>query len=630
MNNVRKYCSSIKKWILRERLYIYISILFLLMDFLVRLQGHKLSFSVFDIRPTLFTLSWIVLFVGLIACLKGIGGKILYWILFTTFLILAVTHSVYLGLTNYYFSFHLILLAEEGSSYIWDTIKNANPLIYLVALIFIVLAYFISKKIPKQDKFDVKKFITIIIIFFVTHITSILALGPANDNLKWNSFNKPKNIYNSYSDSNKSLKISGLYEYSFRSFYVTFLKPEEKIRKEDKEFLNNVYNNSIANVENNYTGIFEGKNIILLQLEGIDDWVFNKKDMPNLYSLLKNSIYFTDHYSMYTGGGSTFNSEFSVNTGFTTPLSYIANVYNFNTNTFKTTLPKEFKKRGYSTNAFHMNSGDFYSRAVNYKSWGYDNYYGLADIKDYKNLENTLDRELILNKTFYDKMFKQKGPFLHYIITYSPHTPFTTESDVGKLLAEEKYGNDIPKMTEEECVKLSVRETDYMVELLIQALKDNGLYDNTVIVAFSDHYLYTLEDKSILKKYKDTDSNLINHTPFFIWSSDLEKQSINKTTMQTNVLPTILNLFGFDYNTNEFIGKDALSNEYEGYAFFSDYSWYNGKVYVMGEDVYVMDKKSKTDRSIPKRKINKISEEISNKIRQNDLTLRYNYFKNNK
>ena len=149
-----------------------------------------------------------------------------------------------------------------------------------------------------------------------------------------------------------------------------------------------------------------------------------------------------------------------------------------------------------------MNKGEFYSRDINYKSWGYDNYYGLQDIQKYNDERYVLDRELILNKTFYNKIFKQQGNFVNYIITYSPHTPFTTEKEVGKILAEEKYGKgNIPKLSEEDCAKMAASETDNMVGLLIQALKDNGLYDNTVIVAYADHYLYTLDDKSILDKY---------------------------------------------------------------------------------------------------------------------------------
>ena len=285
-------------------------------------------------------------------------------------------------------------------------------------------------------------------------------------------------------------------------------------------------------------------------------------------------------------------------------------------------MARLFKEQNYSVNAFHMNKGELYSRDINYKSWGYDNYYGLQDIQKYNDERYVLDRELILNKTFYNKIFKQKGNFVNYIITYSPHTPFTTEKEVGKILAEEKYGKgNIPKLSEEDCAKMAASETDNMVGLLIQALKDNGLYDNTVIVAYADHYLYTLDDKSILDKYKETSNNLINHTPFFIWSSDLgQLTSISKVNMQMDILPTVLNLFGIDYNSNNYIGHDILSNDFKGYAFFSDYSWYDGKVYVENQQIT-------NGKKMSKNKLDSMNNLISDVIKKNDLTLKYDYFK---
>ena len=252
-------------------------------------------------------------------------------------------------------------------------------------------------------------------------------------------------------------------------------------------------------------------------------------------------------------------------------------------------MARLFKEQNYSVNAFHMNKGEFYSRDINYKSWGYDNYYGLQDIQKYNDERYVLDRELILNKTFYNKIFKQQGNFVNYIITYSPHTPFTTEKEVGKILAKE--------------------------------LKDNGLYDNTVIVAYADHYLYTLDDKSILDKYKETSNNLINHTPFFVWSSDLgQLTSISKVNMQMDILPTVLNLFGIDYNSNNYIGHDILSNNFKGYAFFSDYSWYDGKVYVENQQIT-------NGKKMSKNKLDSMNNLISDVIKKNDLTLKYDYFK---
>lgn len=75
-------------------------------------------------------------------------------------------------------------------------------------------------------------------------------------------------------------------------------------------------------------------------------------------------------------------------------------------------MARLFKEQNYSVNAFHMNKGEFYSRDINYKSWGYDNYYGLQDIQKYNDERYVLDRELILNKTFYNKILNSKATLL--------------------------------------------------------------------------------------------------------------------------------------------------------------------------------------------------------------------------
>lgn len=626
-DHIKQFFINAKNGLINNRYIIYLSFPFLMMDIITRIIGYKVNFfPAYYPVPNIFTILWVVLFISIITSFRSLGAKIAYWGLFVLFFILFLTNNIYYSLTSIFFSFNLLQMSDEGSSYILDTIINTNPIIYLISILVLITAFVVYKisfkNIAINKKIKIKRILITFLVFVVLHILTPFLLGPANSELKWNTFKNPRNIYENFSDSNKSMKVSGLYEYSVRNFYITYLKPAEDISEEDKEFLDNIYDNpENANETNDYTGLFAGKNLIFLQLEGMDDWLLTKEDTPNLYNLMTHSINFTDHYSTYTGGGSTFNSEFAVNTGFTTPLSYIENVYSFNKNTFNYTMAKLFKNIGYTVNAFHMNSSDFYSRGVNYKSWGYDNYFSLIDTKDYENEEYKLDRELILNETFYENMFRTDTHFVDYIITYSPHTPFTTQKEVGKMIAEEKYeGTEIPDLSEEECARLAVGETDYMVGLLIQALKDNDLYDNTVIVAYADHYLYTLEDKTILDKYKHTENNLINHTPFFIWSSDVTPAEIKEVTMQVDILPTVLNLFGTDYYSNYYIGSDALADDYEGYAFFTDYSWYNGNVYVENGEIT-------NNGKMKKKALEDMSQKITDVIRKNDLTLKYDYFK---
>ena len=525
-------------------------------------------------------------------------------------------------MTGVFFDFSMVLLASEGSSYLLDSIKNCNSLVYLL-LIPIIFSFFVSLKVfPKHEKGHYKALVISIFAFIILHSITPVFLGKANEELTWSTWRNPRNIYISFNDNNKSLKVSGLYEYTARGFYMTFLKSKQTVNEQDIAFLKEEYSKENDKKKNRYTGKQKGNNLIIVQLEGIDSWLINKNDTPTLYNMMKNSINFTNHYSYYNGGGSTFNSEFAVNTGFITPLSYTQNAYTFNKNSFPYSLAHLFKNEGYSVNAFHMNTKEFYSRGTNYKNWGYDNYYGLVDLGTYKDNSYYLDRELILNEDFNEKMFSDK-PFVDYIITYTNHMPFSSEKGNCKMLLDldsEENENVSYDLNEEDCARRQAKETDYMMELLLNELKTRNLYNNTTIVVLTDHYLYTLSDKTILDKYKNTSNNLINYTPFFIWNNGKDKKTVKTVTSQLNVLPTILNLFGIDYNPVNYIGSDALDNNYQKIVFFSDYSWYDGNVYVDGGIVT-------NKRYISEEALDNKNYYVNYLIKKNDLTLKYNYFK---
>lgn len=523
-------------------------------------------------------------------------------------------------------------MASEGSGYIIDAIKTGNKIIYLMAIV-VILLYILARKYFKEKKrvtANYKRILQILVIFAVIHALIPLLYGKSNSTLTWNTWSNPRDIYNNFNDNNKSMRISGLYEYTTRNFYITYLKAKKANNVKELEFLNEVYSIEEPPYQTNYTGMFEGKNVIYLQLEGIDEWLLDEETMPTLYNMKNNALNFINHYSYYNGGGSTFNSEFAVNTGFLTPVSYNQNAYTFSRNNFDYSMARLFKKKGYSVNAFHMNTKEYYSRGANYDNWGYDNYYGLKDQDTYTDNSYILDRELILNEKFSELLFPTDKPFVDYIISYSNHMPFTNTKGVCQLLLEKQKEEILASdpnavieektYTEEECSRLQARETDNMINLLITKLRDNNLLENTVIVAFADHYLYTLTDQNILAQYKETDNNLINHTPFLIWKDGMKKQTIKEVTSQLNILPTTINLFGLEYHPNYYIGSDALNPDYKGYVFFPDYSWYDGNVYVEGGVVT-------NGKEIEPTALEEKNHYINYVIKKNDLTLKYNYFK---
>jgi len=603
--------------------YYYILILaipFILIDLFTR---YKVEFyGLFKPVPNLFTILWIFLVLALSLFTKKRLGKIIYSIFFIISLAIYLVNNIYFSMTGVFFDFSMVLLASEGSSYLLDSIKNCNSLVYLL-LIPIIFSFFVSLKVfPKHEKGHYKALVISIFAFIILHSITPVFLGKANEELTWSTWRNPRNIYISFNDNNKSLKVSGLYEYTARGFYMTFLKSKQTVNEQDIAFLKEEYSKENDKKKNRYTGKQKGNNLIIVQLEGVDSWLINKNDTPTLYNMMRNSINFTNHYSYYNGGGSTFNSEFAVNTGFITPLSYTQNAYTFNKNSFPYSLAHLFKNEGYSVNAFHMNTKEFYSRGTNYKNWGYDNYYGLVDLGTYKDNSYYLDRELILNEDFNEKMFSDK-PFVDYIITYTNHMPFSSEKGNCKMLLDldsEENENVSYDLNEEDCARRQAKETDYMMELLLNELKTRNLYNNTTIVVLTDHYLYTLSDKTILDKYKNTSNNLINYTPFFIWNNGKDKKTVKTVTSQLNVLPTILNLFGIDYNPVNYIGSDALDNNYQKIVFFSDYSWYDGNVYVDGG--IVTNKRYISDEALDNKNYY-----VNYLIKKNDLTLKYNYFK---
>ena len=612
---------NIVKTFIKKYYYIFLLVLpFILIDIFTR---YKVEFyGLLKLVPNMFTLLWVFLILSICLFSKKKIGKTIYILFFILSLIIYLVNNIYYSMTGVFFDFSMLLLASEGSEYLIDAIKNCDLSVYLF-LIPIFITFILAIKVyPKEEHKSYKGIILTIFIFIVLHSITPIFLGKANEELTWSTWRNPRNIYNSFNDNNKAIKVSGLYEYTVRNFYITFLKSDEGTNQKDLDFLKEEYSKEKEVNKNRYTGKYKGNNLIIVQLEGLDSWVINKNDTPTLYSMMRNSINFTNHYSYYNGGGSTFNSEFAVNTGFITPVSYTQNAYTFNKNSFPYSLAHLFKKQGYAVNAFHMNTKEYYSRGTNYKNWGYDNYYGLVDQNTYKDNSYYLDRELLLNEEFKEKMFGSEK-FVDYIITYTNHMPFSPEKGNCKMLLDldsKENENVSYDLTEEDCVRRQAKETDYMMELLVKELKERELFDKTTIVVLTDHYLYTLSDKTILDKYKNTSNNLINHTPFFIYTNNKDKKTIKTVTSQLNVLPTVLNLFGIDYNPNYYIGQDALSNNYQKLVFFSDYSWYDGNVYVDGG--VVTNNKYINQNALEEKNYN-----VNYLIKKNDLTLKYNYFK---
>lgn len=609
-----------------NRMYIYMFLSLYILDISTRFASSSINFvKPMSLYPNLFSLIWLLLLIFMIKNIKSVYGKLIYGLFYGFSFIMFLVHNIYYNIFKTYFDFSVLSAASEGSSYFLDTLKNITWWMYLVMFLSISLSVLTYKSFKKQNNFDLRNITIIFLLFVIMHSLIPYTFGASTTKLEWNAWNNKRNVYNTFNDNNKSMELVGLFEYNFRNIYVNYFRKEENNDDESLSFLDELFSQDEKHL-NSYTGLFEGKNLILVQMESIDNFLTNAEVMPNLANIRSNSINFTDHYSFVNGGGSTFNSEFMVNTGYSTPYSYNQNAYTFSKNNFDYSLPNLFKSVGYTVNAFHMNSSEYYSRGINYKNFGYNSYNGLKDLGIYENKEYYLDTELLKNETFNSKIFNVENTvnpnFVSYIITYSAHLPFSKTSGVCSMLLTEEEKNDPDyNPSEIDCMKIQAGETDRMIGLLMDNLKEKGLYDNTVVVFFADHYAYTVSDKNLLAPYKDIDTNLINKTDFFIWSSDIKPFNVNKTTSQLNILPTILNLFNLYDHPSYYVGEDALDSSYSGYVFFNDYTWYDGKRYVLANGEVLKGLKATPDY------INSMATMINEKTRKNDEVLKTNYFK---
>ena len=273
-DKLKNIYSIIKSFIKKYYYILLLALPFILIDIFTR---YKVEFyGLLKPVPNIFTYLWIFFILSICLFSKKKIGKIIYILFFTLSLALYLVNNIYYSMTGVFFDFSMVMLAGEGSEYFIDSIKNCDLSVYLF-LIPIFITFILAIKVyPKEEHKSYKKLAISLFIFILLHSITPFFLGKANEELTWSTWRNPRNIYNSFNDNNKAMKVSGLYEYTIRNFYITFLKSENTNEK-DIEFLKEEYSKEKETNKNKYTGKYKDNNLIIVQLEGLDSWLINKK-----------------------------------------------------------------------------------------------------------------------------------------------------------------------------------------------------------------------------------------------------------------------------------------------------------------------------------------------------------------
>ena len=396
----------------------------------------------------------------------------------------------------------------------------------------------------------------------------------------------------------------------------------------DKETTNgnikkiNDYMKSISGtMKNKYTGMFEGYNLIYITAESFSEIGVSKELTPTLYKLTHSGFIFENYYTPYVL--STIGGEFQSMTGLY-PDSSILPTWRSGENYFPYGLGTIFKGLNYETYAYHNHTYTFQDR------WKYYNSQGLDRFKACRNgLENLInckrwpesDQELI-NATFEE--YANKTPFLTYMMTVSGHYEYDFQGNNSMSLKHKDKVINMEGLSEHAKAYVATQiELDLALESLLNKLEEKGILDNTVIVLLADHYPYelSLSDVNSLSSYTRDGIVEVNHNNLIIWNNKMENIHITKPCMSVDVLPTVYNLFGVEYDSRLLTGRDILSDS-NGLVILKDHSWVTDKgTYFASSNKFV------GDESVDQEYIKNINATVNNRLNISKLILSTDYYR---
>ena len=408
----------------------------------------------------------------------------------------------------------------------------------------------------------------------------------------------------------------------YNTLDIDFESLKENEEDENILMLHNYFSSLTGTKKNEYTGMFKDKNVVFILAESLDQIAIDMELTPTLYKLANSGFVFPNYYSpVYpasTADGE-FRTEWSLisSRGDTLTLYAHRNVYNpfIFSNSFD----------DYNINIYHNYSGDYYKRREYFKALGYKNfkscYYGLN-----MTCGTFHESDLEMVKASYKDYIESEEPFFAYYITLSGHLAYNKTNN--KMAVKNwKYVEDLPYSDKTKSYIAANIELDRAIEFLIEKLEEAGKLDDTVFVITPDHYPYGLSvdnisEASIVDRSEPFE---LYHSNLIIWNNTMENITINKVGSQPDVLPTILNLFGKEYDSRLMIGQDLLSDS-EGLVILANRSWITDKAKYNSINSKLV-KNDENDEFEETSYINKYNTLVDNDFKISNLVLQNNYYK---
>lgn len=399
-----------------------------------------------------------------------------------------------------------------------------------------------------------------------------------------------------------NLSPIGYHIYDAYNYYHEVKKPFVLSDKE-KDKINAWYKDNKENLpDNEYKGIFKGKNLIFLQVESLENFVIGKKIngqevTPNLNRILNNSYYFSNfHEQVYNG--TSVDSDLLANTSMH-PVRKGATFFRFPQNTYNS-LPKLLKAEGYYTQAIHPDKASFWNWKNGLTAVGFDNCIDSSHFNIDETIGLGMSDGSFLKQTI-PLIKNAKKPFYTFMVTLSSHAPFDIESKyrelkIDKALNETKLGGYFQ----------SIHYTDKHIGIFMDNLRKEGLLEDTVVVIYGDHggiHKYYESELQDIKPQEDWWMKNNSEIPLIIYNNDIKHKEFTVNGGQIDTMPTVAYMMGID--------KAKFENTAMGRILVNT----NRDFTVLSDRTYIGDKsnKSQVEHSI-------LSIDIS------DMMIRSNYF----
>ena len=607
-------------------------------------------FSVNTLIVILFSIPFIVIFSTITTLFNEKVNRVLNIILVSALTLVTLAQIVYYNFYDSIFSFFSLTTGTGQVMQFWQMIIDVILRIWYIFVIILVpyILYLVFNKKFNYKRPNKTLIISEVLAFILSFAGIFFVVKFDNKGI----YSLRRLLFSTHApmltiDKTGLLTMESIdvYRYVFGFEEEIYIEEKEEpiIKEETKEY--NIYNidfdklisetndknlismhkyfKSVEPTEKNkYTGLFKGKNLIFITAEAFDTIAIDKDITPTLYKMANNSFVFNNYYQpLYPV--STSDGEY-MNLISLIPKEGIWSFRKTSELSMPLGIGNMFKKEGYNAYAFHNHTYKYYERNKSHPNIGF-NYYGCGNGLEKKmNCKHWPNSDLEMVEASFDYFLEDDKPFLTYYMTVSGHLNYNF------------YGNNMASRNKKAVKNLNYSdaikayyatqiELDKALEKLLKTLDEKNLLEDTLIVLGPDHYPYGLTTKEMNEVSKtDRGDKFENyHTTLIMYNPSIERTEINKVVSGLDLLPTIYNLYGIEYDSRLLMGRDIFSDS-EGLAILSDRSWVTNK----GTYNSVSKKfTSTTDEEVSKEYIDEINSIVYQKFSMSSLILDYDYYK---